>query len=263
MIKTHNIDPEVAETSRIIAEITGVHATPERWYTHGDTEYWHICGALAWPTDEPGALVIAGVKRTDPATYQVIDAISGLNQGDNSRMSVVWIMDAARKLREKYQSNTKDLLQVFWGDWGKFAGLLTDYNIDNKGDVYLSPPPDFDRPDAGLIYWRTLESYLSGENKKLYLDNPLVRSEIEKLIGLGLGKRRSVQDFSPMVMALGFCVHSLRASRYWEANASKNFFIPTTGDDLAQTAHLEEIALRELFGVEETGGDADGVIPTI
>jgi len=254
LIKTHIIDPDAVETAQRIASLTGVVTTPERWYTIGATEYWHIAGGIAWPTNEPGAVVIVGVKRTDPITFSVIEAVPA--------KTVMDLLVEVAKLKELYEPKLADLLQVFWGDWDRYQGLIGDFNLGKRdGGIYLSPPSDFDNSAAGLIYWKTIESYLVSGGKKLYLNGTAAAAEIQKVVGLGVGRMKAATEFPPMVMALGYCVHAIRAARPWEANASSKTYIPTTDDVLSQTAYSEEITLRELFG--DTGDLDDSLVATI
>jgi len=255
-VKTYSVNPGEAETAQRIASLTGKYATPERWYRHKGEDYWYISAGFAWPNDQPGAIVVVGIKKSDPVTFHVLDAVSAVYVSD--------LFKLASKLKKRYESDTKELLQVFFGDWDRFSGLMTDFNIEEEHGLYLSPPPDYESPVAGLVYWLTIDSYLSKNNKKLFLNNSLVASEIKKTIGAGIQKKKTVADFHPQVMALGMAVHAMRASRYWETNASQEIGIPTHGDILAQTAHQDELVLRELFGDTGDPESDDGrLIPTI
>lgn len=79
VITTIASGPGLTESAKRVAYVTGEPLTKESWYRHKDTgvEYWHISAGIAHQTDQPGAVVIVGARRTEPIVMEAI----GVSQG--------------------------------------------------------------------------------------------------------------------------------------------------------------------------------------
>jgi hypothetical protein len=220
--------------------------------------YVHIAGGFAFPTTLPGFAVIVGVTR-DEESEPALKVLAEAEEGDLSSL-----LDKTLLLRNKYgYEKYPDLLETWFGDFQRYNSFVSHWNLmlekktsqENRG-IYLSPPPDWESPYNGLLYWRRIKS-LIGEQKQLYFgSSSKLRTAIQKLLAEDDGKKKNVDQYPPAVMALGYVVHALVGLTPWLQKIQSEKVISTREDNYeAFASHMQGEAYEYLFtaGPEDTG----------
>lgn len=256
-----------------IAGITGQKTkTKATYYRNIETgaEYYHITGAIAWPGKTlPGCVLIMAVKKDSlRPSFQLLD--------EKEDYSINGLLRQCLDLRQRYGYGLNgDLFRFWYGDYTKFASLLSDFNKEKFSTkqaegIHIASPVDFDKPNHFEIYVRRIQSCLSPNdsgNKSLYLgDCDRLRNYLQVLPS-DAAIKGTVEDY-PAIAALGFLVHSLSAYKPWTTHVNKETLVSNL-DDFASRAAYEERQSMRLLGIDGYDfGDLDeyddtGLISTI
>lgn len=189
------------------------------WFRDTDTkrEYHGIYGAIGWPQklsergDElPGYGVIVGVLR-DAGNKAEHAAFHVLEEAEHKAEDL--LIQQCVQMRERWGYGVhKDILPFFFGDYRPFELTVAHFNTrlleatgTDEHAFIVSPPDDFDQPNAFDIYMGRLRTVLSSEAKRLHLDNhEIIKNRI-------LAFRRD----DPAIMALGGLMHTLLIRSPW------------------------------------------------
>ena len=216
----NDTDRDTMQARRDFARITGTDLVElPYWFrdTKTDISYHSIFGAIGWPRkisergdDRKGYAVIIGVAKgnTDPARarFVLLD--------ETEENSVELLLSDAIAMRKRWGFGVhKSLMRVFIGDHRQFEMVVANYNTRmveaGKEDeaLMLSPPDDYESPQAFNIYMRQLQAVLS-------------KRTIPKRLHLGQGsiiaKRiTAFQRDDPAVFAIGGLIHTLLLRSPW------------------------------------------------
>lgn len=172
-------------------------------------KYRAIAGALEWPSERPGAVIVVGVDLSkDPklGTYKMRVLAAEEEAG------VTALVKRALALREDYlaaewygnQNSPMMQLVVTMNDQLRMLG---------KQEFWLVEPHWSRDPKAFGYYVSAIKDFLARGALELGTDNP-VSSRLLELSPEGL-RQISVEDF-PTITALAYAVTSLDAFRPWE-----------------------------------------------
>lgn len=199
---------------------------PVHWFTDGDNEYYNLFMGIGWPqriterADQlPGYSCMVGVEKSaqiaaESAKFIVLDEIE--------EFSVTQLLSASVEMRGLWGFGLhKRFLRVFYGDHRTFELTVANYNgrlIEDDGNdlnaVIVSPPDDYDTPQAFDIFLRRLEDVLSEKNKRLNLGNAdIIRNRI-----------LSFTRNDPAIMALGGLMHVLLMRTPWMESLDSGVF---------------------------------------
>jgi len=205
------IKHELPINAEIVAKVTGKKTYHKpTYYVHKESneQFSHIAGGIAWPGEitetgigVPGFAVIVGVVKSD-FDMPVIRVLEEVEENSIDRL-----LQECIQLREKYGfGEFPGILSYWYGDHEKFVSFLNELNLkartEDVAGLYVSPPADFDQPNAFEIYIRRLQQYI----------------EAGKIQNLGKALRhylRASTIDSPAVLALSYTVHSLMIQKPW------------------------------------------------
>ncbi|MCK4787924.1 MAG: hypothetical protein KAV87_29495, partial [Desulfobacteraceae bacterium] len=229
-------------------------------------EYSWIAGGFGWPgkgnpiagpDNVPGFVLILAVDRIhndDDPCFRVLSE-SEFEQVED----LLWYCVKLRERYGYYEKGSK-LFQSWYGDAERFATLIGEVNVKiekrdgTKHYLSITPPYDFEKQDRNRFenYFRRIQSYLTKDKKKLYLDN------CDKLKNYILNlPSKAVMDGSfesyPAVGILGALIHSLLISKPWEHTVPTNprgtCFPTFMNDEFEKHALMDDRAsYRLLYG---------------
>lgn len=256
-----------------ISMITGQRTKTKATYYRNietDIEYYHISGAIAWPGKSlPGCVLIMAVRKDgQKPTFQLL--------AEKEDHSINALLKHCIALRQRYGYELHgDLFRFWYGDYTKFASLLSDFNKEKFNSkqadgIHIASPADFDKPEHFEIYVRRIESCLSPNdsgNKSLYLGACDRLRNYLQILPSDAAIKGAIEDY-PAIAALGFLVHSLSAYKPWTTNVNKESLVSTL-DDFASLAVYEQKQAMKCLGINDYDwGDLDeysdtGLISTI
>ena len=262
IVKNKNV---LSGADRHILSITGEQRIPKPvYYRHKETgaEHSFLCGGIGWPRDpkeSPGFAVVVAVDKTsdDRHSMRVLE--------EAEAPTVEGLLKECVGLQKKYgYGECSDLFRFWYGDPARSDTFVNIFNYredvsKDPNSVYVSPPYDFERPNAFERYsnqiWGSLAADSSGR-KRLYLGNCIkLRNHIQNAPS-DAAVKGSVKDY-PAIAALGGVVHSLMMLRPWLEFSRSERAVPTFYDPLKELQEDQGRALWE----EENGiygyGDMD------
>lgn len=183
-------------------------------------EYRTIVGGIGWPGKiedrdaHPGFAVIAVVEKSeapDP-NFRVLEEVEEKRVED-----LIW---RCVELRYKYgYSECPELLHVWYGDHERYLTPLDHIGreirrkYEDKG-FYITPPADFEQPNAIELYAETIFQCMRPDNKRLHLgDCKRLRSALQNFA-------KDSKD-SPAIWVLGGVVHTLFAYEPWKMSVGQ------------------------------------------
>ena len=215
-----------------------------------DAEYSHISGAIAWPGKAlPGcALVVAVKKDTREPTFQLL--------AEAEDYSINGLLKHCIALRQKYGYDG-DLFSFWYGDYTKFASLLSDFNKERFSSkqtegIHIACLADFDKPNHFEIYVRRIQSCLSPDdsgNKTLYLGTCDRLRNYLQILPSEAAIKGTDEDY-PAIAALGYVIHSLSACKPWTTFVNNETLISTQKDDFAGFAAYEQEQSMKYLGID-------------
>jgi hypothetical protein len=196
-------DPNIASNADF-AKINGEPARKPMYYRHEDgSEYFHIQGALAWPTiSEPGCALVVGVTREDLPIYKVLDARFSKHPSDLLRDCIA--------LKSTYTPiGNLRLLQPWVGE-DLFSSLLAEVNVDQKLKLFFIPPPDIEKQNCYQIYIEKIRAM--SEAGRVAVVPQSVLDELKSITATDTEK--PLASF-PAVAATGYALHYLTVRQPW------------------------------------------------
>ena len=273
IVKKKNV---ISGADRHILSITGEQfiAKPV-YYRHKETgaEYCYVVGGIGWPRDpkeSPGFAVVVAVDKTtdDKPAMRTLDEMEA--------PTVKGLLKKCVQLQKKYGYNEcQDLFRFWYGDPERSDTFVNLFNYledvsKDPDSVYISPPYDFERPNAFERYsnqiWGSLAADSSGR-KRLYLGNCIkLRNHIQNTPSDAAVKGSSM-DY-PAITALGGVVHSLMMLRPWLEFSRPERAVPTCYDPLRELQEDQSRALWEFENGSQVYGDMNeyddgGLVSTI
>ena len=260
-----------------ILMITGETRIPKPvYYRHKKTraEYCYLAGGIGWPRDtseNPGFSVILGTDKStdDQPTMRVLE--------EAEAPTVEGLLKECTRLQKKYgYGECSDLFRFWYGDPERSDTFVNLFNSREGGgkdpdSVYISPPYDFQRPNAFERYtnqiWGNLTVDPTSGRKRLYLgDCVKLRNRIQNT-PTDAATKGNVKDY-PAIVALGGVVHSLMMLMPWMEFSRPERVTPTMHDPVADHQEAQERALWEMENADLGYGDMDEydngeLIPTI
>jgi hypothetical protein len=269
IVKRKNI---VTGADSHIARITGERSVPKPHYyrnIENGQEYSHIAGGIGWPEERPGFIVVVAVEKQH-GTFRVLE--------EAERSSIDGLLSDCLELRQKYGYNrASDLFRFWYGEQEKFDTFVAGFNHKLKledekvGGIYLSPPHDYQKPNAFEIWSNRIQSCLGNASKKktLYLGNCNgLRNHIQNFPHDGAAKG-SIENY-PAIACLGGVIHSLMMLRPWLKFAKREKVVSTMKNDyVGYAGQVHEEAMRNLgagyvdYGDMDEYEDRGEVVPTI
>lgn len=212
MDQAHSLETFYREGIETMSIIEGVPQLGGRGYlldTRDGAKYRAIAGALEWPSERPGAVIVVGVALSkDPqlGTYKMRVLAAEEETG------VTALVKRALALREDY-------LAAEW--YGNPLSPLMQLVIPMNDQLRMLGKPEFwlveahwsRDPKAFGYYVAAIKDFLERRVLDLGTDSP-VSSRLLELSPEGLGQI-SVEDF-PTIAALAYAVTSLDTFRPWE-----------------------------------------------
>lgn len=197
------------------------------WFLDDETgwEYYGIFGGIGWPqkvveTDKQrsGYAVVVGVlkRKGEPplnASFIILDEVQ--------EHSVDILLEKAVSMRKRWGYGAhKSIMPVFIGDHRQFEMTVADYNTKavmegrEQDELIVSPPDEFDNPQAFDVYLRRLHTVLSKDGKRLHLArNEIIQQRIIEFM----------RD-DPAITAVGGLVHALLLRTPWMEQSSPAVF---------------------------------------
>ena len=212
---------------RDFAKVTGQEVVENPyWFKNMETGefYYSIYGCIGWPERVEGhfskvkgyAAILAILKRSDrkpeAAVFKVVDEIED--------KGVENLIMKCFKLREKWGFGLHpDLLPVWFGDHlqrelivAKMNTKLVEKGKDDQAFI-VSPPNDFEYPNAFDNYMDQLRTVL-GSEKRLYLGNSnVIKKRLE-----------SFSRNDPVITAVGGLIYTLLMRQPWLEQATPSVF---------------------------------------
>ena len=199
------------EIGKIQAQVTGKKTIPPQVYyrnTETGDEYFWIAGGIAWPGKinerefAPGFAVVVAVMRDDPEkpTFHVLAEVQQTGAGS--------LIRDCMEVRHKF-GYSQGLLKYWYGDHLLYNSVLDRINQDIKAQTdddgfYLTPPVDFDQPNAFEVYADSIRSCLEGDKRLFLGECDLVRGHLQNF-----------KMKSPAIWALGGIIHTLSCYKPW------------------------------------------------
>ncbi len=228
-------DPEV---NRQVAEIIGMkYHERDFYFEHNGRKYAHFTGGVAWPGFQiDGYAVIVGVESSEPHLIQCLWEMESDDAGELFR----GCLKAQKKLgKGKYP----EICGEWWGNPERMMSLISEKNLQGRGDMMIAHPPDYDEKDAFQIYLAQLKTNIMQTNKVLKLnDSTILRNSLSSFIS---GEKVTEETHPPIAVA-GWLVHTLLAYRPWEQAVVREELIPTDQQEYGQYEHQK--AVEEIMG---------------
>lgn len=203
------------------AEVTKTRQyDPPYWFVDDktDREYAAIYGCLGWPgqvednnSQANGYAAIIGVSRQIGHFY-ILDEVEAV--------SPEMLVNKCIQMRSRWGFKEHPaLMPFFFGDHLEFDLLVAQINVNlaskNADPFVISPPDDFERPNAFDIYFRRIQYVTDPDNKMLHVgDANIFRN---RMIQFERGE--------PSVMAIGGLVHTALGRKPWMMSTEPNVFI--------------------------------------
>jgi len=176
-----------------------------------DREYVTIAAGLGYPSNnEPGGVVLVGV-RPDEERMPIFDV---LFEFENTSPQNLFAM--ADLIYDKHKCECGQLIKFFFADYRQLGQAFENYNTrTRKGDrawLDFVEPPTLRNPNEkfpGTMYWGAIQALIDPEDKRLFFNNcPIVTRKAQDIQSRGFKGRKAVHDYPPILMALGFVLHS-------------------------------------------------------
>ena len=228
-------DPDV---NLHVATILGIQYHHRDFYYEHDGERWaHFCGGVAWPTFQvPGYAVIVGIKSEDP-----------------NEIECLWEMES-ESTDELYQGCIKaqqdlgkiecpEICSEWWGNPERVMTMVNERNLSRSEGMLISPPADYDEPDAFEIYLAQLKMCLMTDNKIFRLnDSAILRGYLESFVS----GEKVTESTHPAIAVAGWVVHTLLQYQPWQQAVVTHKLTPTDQHEYDEYQHNK--AMEELMG---------------
>jgi len=205
-------------------DLHGAPAPDRIYFGYGEMDFFHICGAIGWPSgfgSKPGCALVIGVTREDVPRFEVLDAVFCSSPREILRNCLL--------LRDKFGFRECSKLFNYWiADSSRFGSIENEFNneLDNQivhHGVFTNDPVDFDKPNADEIYVDQLRNISS--ERRLILSNQFhdIREALQSMSPSDM----KLNDF-PAAAALGYAAHELETVKPWIHNI-RSFTIEDDG----------------------------------
>ena len=181
-------------------------------------QFQRIVGGFAWPTHEPGFLVILGLDRhksqaigrsniyvlaehEDPSESNLLATMQQLSYPFYCRR---WFSDPDHILARQY-------FQLWKVQGGKLA--------------YFCDAPEVDDKDHFQLYTTVIRDLLRGENKVLVLGETAAKIR-ERLLQMPAELKQETAKSFPAILALGYALASLEIYRPTKRRATQAGYVP-------------------------------------
>ncbi len=161
-------------------------------------------GGLAWPilNGLPGCAVIVGSTRGENPNFEVLEA-----SFDNSPRA---LLKSCYELRDKYGFKEAPKILNHWAGENLFKNILLDLYKKKTRGLFISPPPDFDKPNSDQIYIEQIRSL--ADEGRLKIHDQVVLNELKSLTVFDAENRLS--SF-PAVAAVSYVLHESIVFKPW------------------------------------------------
>lgn len=218
---------ETMQARRDFAHITKSRLVePPYWFrdTETEREYHGIYGCIGWPQrlsekmdKRDGYAAIVGVRKIadQDAAEAKIDVLDEIEERVGNEGILI---NRCIEMRKRWGFGVhRDLMPVFFGDYRPFELVVAYVNTKmleagaKETDAFVvSPPDDYEAPNAFDIYVSSLGLVLSRQTKRLRIG----KAEVIK------NRISAFKRDDPAIMALGGLMHTLLLRQPWMEQAT-------------------------------------------
>lgn len=237
-------------------------------YVRKDTkdEYVALSGGIGWPSVAPGFVVVMGVQKgKNGYSYRALEEFEDKN--------IDTLLDEAYHLWCKWGRNCGSVSWFWYGDvhrpgYGDFLYKANERIVeagDKEGEILVSPPPHYDKPNQFEIQMRLLFSLTKFVGRLSITQCKRLTGYFEQMTDRDIKRGRAHNH--PALYALGAVVSALYEHEPWLIDARQDVDIQSYEDYALQDQAITMRYLQgnDIFGIEamETEEGSRGMVPTV